>query len=634
MSVVVWGQTDNVFKISTDKPKLGDDITISYNSEAKGAVLKNAGEILLCVLGLQSNGMPAIEEIKMTKSGSLWQASYALKDSLLKVLFFRFDTETATDDNGGNTWRTLVYNNNGQAVEKAHATMAMVLQRGSVQGFKVTLDKEKAKQETVLEKQLYPNPAPPSKINQFYSTYQSNKDKKEVVEQVVKDIEAFIAENKDKEDQVASAISLLNYMKQTEKAKQLTEEQLKINPNGKVAVMNRQNKVYNEKDKTKQIEYAEIYLKEIPNLPQDEKDLYNSLIFNDLIDLKKFDEAYNAAVKMPKQNGTIYNSLAWPLIEKGEQLEKAVTWAKKGVELARTNDIADKSKYQTTKDWKKSSRVSLGYVLDTYGFGLYQLGKFEEAEKSYEECMECAKAELSEDAHARYIECLNKNSKFEKAATFGEECINIGKASEKLLAEYKIAFLKANKGNENDIEKKLAEIKAEGDKKAKDKIAKELVNKPAPLFSLKSLEGKTVNLADLKGKVVVVDFWATWCGPCKASFPTLQKVYDKYKDNPNVVILAVNTWENESGAEREKTVKDFIKENKYTFPVLFDIDERAKAFVTQFGVEGIPTKFILDKEGNIQFKTVGFGGEKEMLDDLEAQFDLLLKDGHKALLKK
>lgn len=114
-------------------------------------------------------------------------------------------------------------------------------------------------------------------------------------------------------------------------------------------------------------------------------------------------------------------------------------------------------------------------------------------------------------------------------------------------------------------------------------------------FKLKDLDGNEVSLSSLKGKKVFLNFWATWCPPCKAEMPEIEKLYQETKDS-NLVILAVDIGENSN------TVKPFIDENKYNFKVLLDSDQ---SVATQYGISSIPTSYFIDTDGNIISTHIG-----------------------------
>lgn len=139
-----------------------------------------------------------------------------------------------------------------------------------------------------------------------------------------------------------------------------------------------------------------------------------------------------------------------------------------------------------------------------------------------------------------------------------------------------------------------------------------MVKEEAPGFRLRNMKGEFVSLEDMRGKIVVLDFWATWCGPCIVSFPGMQTALNKYENDPDVAFLFIDTWQSEENYE--ELVTNFIEENKYTFHVLYDeMKDRPKATVTAYEVQGIPTKIFIDKDGFIRFRSVGGSPDIEMV---------------------
>lgn len=142
---------------------------------------------------------------------------------------------------------------------------------------------------------------------------------------------------------------------------------------------------------------------------------------------------------------------------------------------------------------------------------------------------------------------------------------------------------------------------------SKNRAIDTALNQPAPDFKLKDVTGKWVSLADYKGKTLIIDFWATWCVPCRESFPAIKAVMDKYKDDPNVKFLFIDTREKTN--DYPELVKKFLTDTKYPFHVVFDEkgeDGKMGVMFKKYVMPGIPTKYFINGDGIIKYQSIGF----------------------------
>ncbi len=128
------------------------------------------------------------------------------------------------------------------------------------------------------------------------------------------------------------------------------------------------------------------------------------------------------------------------------------------------------------------------------------------------------------------------------------------------------------------------------------------IDSPAPDFSLKTISGDTATLSDYAGRVVLINYWATWCLPCRAEMPLLQQYAERYGDD--LVVLAINN------GEPADEVEAFIRELDLTLPVLLDPEET----VTQlYRIRGFPTTLFIDRDGKIRYQHIGILNEGQLV---------------------
>ena len=342
----------------------------------------------------------------------------------------------------------------------------------------------------------------------------------------------------------------------------------------------------------------------------------------DYLNLKKSLEELNITEK--SDLAQIYNSAAWEMQKTSDNLALAEEFSRLAttyVKEAWQNPTGKKPDFSTQKQWQENNKISYAMFADTYGMVMYRMGEYKKGLPFAKDAAMMISKGKDADMNNTYALLAEKALPKKQYIRELEQFVKDGKSTSEVNDILKRAYVKSNK-SEAGFEDYISALKKESYAKMLEELRKTMMNDKAPVFALVDLEGKKIGLGDLKGKIVVVDFWATWCGPCKASFPGMQKMVNKYKDDPNVKFVFIDTWEKEEN--KPKNASEFIDKNKYSFHVLMDNEDKV---VAEFKVEGIPTKFVIDKNGIIRFKAVGFdGSDDKLISELTAMIDMASKE--------
>jgi len=642
---VLFAQDPNSrVKFEPQRAKPGQEIIITYNPE--GSPLAGKKDIKAVVYTYE-NYLWQVNDLALKEEKGIWKANFKLSNTC-GMLSIKFTSGALEDTNNDQSYTQMLVDDSGRFAPGGYAGWGLMRASNYGYGVKNYLEKQNIGDSAVyfwLNQEISFHPKEASEVLSVPFCQALFNMQRESSFPRINRVVSFLKKNPS-EPNMMRLLSIYQHPLNNKIASDSLENViLSTYPLGDLARLKAYQQLNFERDFGKKVELSKSFLKQFPYREADytfnEKRMINYTnvyLFLAIQAMMQKDyarlEALSAelpAISIP----TIYYKCI-DIAHKRKDVDDASLLAPAKAMFIRMESFKNQRPveywYLSPEEWtaEYEKLYSQNLALTQIGI-LRNTGNFEEALALANRAQKFFqfKSALLNNEQALLLDYFKKYDLLQDVLV---KSMHENQSSPEMLELLKKDYIRA-RGSENGFDTYVSGLKnPELATKELDELKSIMINKVMPDWTMKDGNGKVVKFKDLRGKTILMDFWATWCVPCKASFPGMKLAVEKYKNDPNVVFFFVDTEERSPNYKQE--IMQYIKDNNYPFTVLFDNklpnekanDEVFKRICKAFTISGIPQKLIIDKNGKLRFITVGFKGSATGLaDEISAMIELTKK---------
>ena len=590
------------------QPERGKKVTIRYDPSANGAVIPANAEKIEVVF-TYSNMYEYPWRMPLAKKGKYWETSFVIPYYATYATFYLQSGEIKDQPAKNKHFELAIYENNKRIQNSyLYENYSLGAQMGKVPELA-------EKQSELLKKELalYPdNYEAKLRLLNYQIAKADVKDKEQFRNQAREVIASKFYENPGVNgfmNKTTMGYLIIGENSRLDSIRQVVRQEY---PESEVGYGMRINEINQEEDTAVK---AKKLLLILENETAENKNYFSNaheILFKHYAALKEKDKALYHLEKINKEftpyTPANLKEQAEVLLKADIALDKALRLAKFALVLADTFEVGLTRhfpetgyipSYVTREERKASTEKSTANMMSLIALIRQKQGFEEEAGNIMEEALA-----ISSDVEtlSNAGEFYQSTGKHDKAFNSYKKIMLVVPEDTLSLAKMKANYQKMHQGL-NGWDAEMKELNDHWKSEMLAELQKEIINVKAPEFlkAIVDLNGKPVSANLTKNKIIVVDFWATWCVPCMKEMPYVQNAYEKYKNNDDVLFMVINSGSNNSLQDAQ----GWWGNKRYSFPVFYNKD---RTIGEKFGFNVIPATYIIDQKGNIRFKTIGFEG--------------------------